>query len=177
MSLFKRLFKNDDDEDEEEDDNRQDKQEINILKDIDAQEREQTKLLQELVSQGKKLSSTKIAFKQGDIHMIGPVILNVGQKTSATLFGFDQNGQPMPATFVMPTVTWTLDIPAFDSSTPNASNGVDLVSLSAGVANLKADVTSAEGLALSDTETVTNNPVVVVPPVLSSVKIGFSVPV
>ena len=176
MSLFKRFFKNDDDEDEEEDDN-QDKQEINILKDIDKQEREETKLLQELVNQGKKLSSAKIAFKKGDTHMVGPVILNIGQKTSATLFGFDQNGQPMPATFVMPTVTWTLDIPTFDSSTPNASNGVDLVSLSAGVANLKADVTSAEGLALSDTETVTNNPIVVLPPVLSSVKIGFSVPV
>jgi hypothetical protein len=121
-----------------------------------------------------KLSKVKLSF--GGIMPLGPVTLNVGQSTTASLKGFDQNGQPMPADFVMPPVTYAVDNPAIASSTPNADNTDQVTGVSTGVANLTGSVTSAEGLALSDTETVTV-PVVPPPtPVLSSVKIDFSTP-
>ena len=104
----------------------------------------------------------------------GPVVLTAaGQVTTASLLGFDQNGNPMPANFVMPPVTFVIDSPSVATSTPNTDGVTDAVTAVAnGVANLKANVTSAEGLALSDTETVT----VAIPtavPVLSSVKLAF----
>jgi hypothetical protein len=83
----------------------------------------------------------------------------------------------MPAGFVPPNITFLIDNPALASSTPNADNQTDVVTyVSAGVANLTASCTSAEGLALTDTETVTCSPVVVPPPVLSSIKINFTAP-
>ncbi len=101
----------------------------------------------------------------------GPVTLTVGQKTKATVLGFDQNGAPFAGT--IPPITYTIDNSTLDSSTPDGANGDDIVSLGAGTANLTASLTTAEGVALQDTETITN---VAQAPVLSSVKIDFSTP-
>ncbi len=117
-----------------------------------------------------KLAFIKITF-QGDSMALGPVKLTVGQKTKATILGFDQTGAAW--TGAIPPATYSIDNSAVDSSTPDASNGDDIVSLADGVANLTASLTSAEGVALSDTETITNTAVV---PVLSSVKIDFTTP-
>jgi hypothetical protein len=134
-----------------------------------------TGILQALQPSAPKLSKIKIQF--GGIMPLGPVTLNVGQSTTASVQGFDQTGAPMPASFVMPPVTFAVDNPAIASSTPNADNATDgIIGVSAGVANLTASVTSAEGLALSDTETVTVSPVVAPPPVLSSIKVSFTAP-
>lgn len=117
----------------------------------------------------RRLSSIKIRFGG---RMQGPVTLSVGQHTKATVVGFDQFGAVFNGT--IPAVSYTLDNPALDSATDDGANGSDIVSLAAGVANLTASLTTAEGVALSDTETITNTEVV---QVLSSVKIDFSTPV
>lgn len=118
------------------------------------------------------LTTIKIQF--GGIMPLGPVTLNVGQSVTASVLGFDQNGNPMPSTFVMPPVSFTIDNSAIASSTPNADNATDQVTgVAPGVANLTANLTSAEGLALSDTETVTVPAVPPPTPVLSSIKISF----
>lgn len=106
----------------------------------------------------------------------GPVVLNAGQSTVATVLYFDQSGNPMPASFVPPSVTFTIDNSSIASSTPIDAQSSTVAYVAAGVANLTAAVTSAEGLSLTDTETVTCNPVVTPPPILSSVKISFSAP-
>jgi hypothetical protein len=128
-----------------------------------------------------RLSFVKIAFeKKGAVNMPpvqGPVVLNQGQATQATLLYFDQTGNPMPAGFVPPAVTYAIDNPAIASSAPESDGQTDDIAyVSAGVANLTATVQGPNG-PLSDTETVTCNPVVVPPPVLSSVKIAFTAPV
>ena len=95
----------------------------------------------------------------------GPVTLTVGDKTTAEVLGFDQNGAPMtlPAGTV---VTFTVDNPALAASTPNADELTDaIVALAPGVANLTATIGS-----LTDTEVVT---VLAAAPVLSSIKIAF----
>lgn len=118
---------------------------------------------------------TKIKIQFGGIMPLGPVSLNIGQGTTASVVGFDQNGQPF--TGPIPPVSFSIDNSAIASSTPNSDNATDQVTgVSAGVANLTANLTTAEGLALSDTETVT---VVAVPPptpVLSSIKVSFTPP-
>jgi len=119
----------------------------------------------------------KIAFTKGTTMAEGPVVLSSGQSTIASIDYFDQTGNPMPAGFVPPNVTYSIDNSALASSAPVGDNQTDLVTyVSAGVANLTGAVISAEGLALSDTETVTCSPVVLPPPVLASVKINFSAP-
>jgi hypothetical protein len=121
-----------------------------------------------------KLSFIKIAFAvNGGRRMEGPVTLTVGQKTTASLDGFDQNGAVW--TGPIPAPTWSIDNAAFDSIAPDVAipANEDLASLAAGVANLTASVTTAEGKALTDTEVVTNVAQVLV---LSSIKINFSTP-
>lgn len=100
--------------------------------------------------------------------MQGPVTLTVGQKTTATVLGFDQNGAPFPIDFTANPVTWTIDNTTFDSSTPQPDQSDVIASLAAGVANL-----SASCAGFSDSEVVTN---VAVAPKLSSIKIDFSTP-
>ena len=105
------------------------------------------------------------------------VTLASGQSVVASVLYFDQTGAAMPTGFVPPAVTFTIDNPAIATSTPNADGQTDVVAyVSAGVANLTASVTSAEGLALTDTEAVTCSPVVLPPPVLSSIKVDFAPP-
>lgn len=103
----------------------------------------------------------------------GPVVLNPGQSTVATVLYFDQSGNPMGAGFTPPTVTYAIDNASIASSTPEADGQSDDVAyVSAGVANLTATVQGPTG-PLTDTETVTCN---AAPQVLSSVKIAFSTP-
>lgn len=129
------------------------------------------------VEPSPQLTNIKLKFTTGGIMAEGPVVLSSGQSTVATVDYFDATGAPMPSTFVPPPVTFSIDNAAVASSTP----GTDLQSsviayVSAGAANLTASVTSAEGLALSDTETVTCSPIVLPPPVLTSVRLNFGTP-
>ena len=107
----------------------------------------------------------------------GPVTLNQGQTTTATVLYFDQNGAPMPSTFVPPAVTYSIDNAAIATSTPASDGQSDLITyVSGGVANLTATVLGPNGTNLTDTETVTCTPPVQGSPVLSSIKIAFSTP-
>ena len=104
---------------------------------------------------------------------VGPVSMIVGQTSKATVVGYDQNGNPMPATFQMPTPAWSIDNATLDSSTPQPDGSDTVVSLAAGLAHLTATVTSAAGSVLTDTEQITNTAPA---PVLSSVKVAFTPP-
>ena len=135
---------------------------------------EEIELLREIARELKpKLSFIKIAFRRNGIMAEGPVTLTVGQVTVASIDAFDQNGAPF--TGAVPAPVWSIDNPAFDSIAADASNAAneDVTSLSAGVANLTATVTTAAGAVLTDTEAVTN---VAQAPVLSSIKINFAAP-
>lgn len=120
-----------------------------------------------------RLSAIEINFTGADMPL-GPVTLKVGQKTKATVVGFDQFGQPF--TGPIPSPSYSIDNPALDSLADDGAGGSDVTSLAEGVANFTATVTSAEGLSLSDTETITNSPADVPVPVLSSVKVSFTDP-
>ena len=104
----------------------------------------------------------------------GPVTLTTaGQQVTASVLGFDQFGQPF--TGAMPAATLTSDdsaqaIVQFDPTTGLTT------AVANGVANITADLITAEGLALKDTEAVTVAIPVVPPPtpVLSSIKVAFA---
>lgn len=107
--------------------------------------------------------------------MPGPVTLNVGQKTTASVVVFDQNGNDMTAKFDFTTnpITWTLDNSTLDSESatgPDSTNSNVITSLAAGTANLTADVPGVANP--TDTEQVIN----VAPAVATSIKINFSTP-
>lgn len=102
-------------------------------------------------------------------------LTTAGQQATASILGFDQFGNPW--TGAIPPVSYSIDDSTIATSTPNADGVTDVVAAVAnGVANLDANLTTAEGLALSDTETVTVAIPVVPPPtpVLSSIKIAFA---
>lgn len=121
------------------------------------------------------LTSIKIQF-QGDpiMAVAGPVTLTtLGQQVTASVLGFDQFGAAF--TGLMPTATLTSDdttgaIVAFDPTTGMTT------AVANGVANITASLTTAEGLALTDTEAVTVAIPIVPPPtpVLSSIKVAFA---
>lgn len=113
-----------------------------------------------------KLSFIKIAFG-GDMP-VGPVTLTVGQKVTATVQGFDQNGAAFAIDFTANPVTWAVDQSALDSSTPQPDSSDVIASLSSGTANL-----SASCAGFMDTEQVIN---VAQAPQLSSIKISFGTP-
>jgi hypothetical protein len=152
---------------------RQEDEEVQILRKIEKEDDRIADDLDKVVGFLKpRLSFIKIAFTRSNIMAEGPVSLAVGQKTTASIDGFDQNGAPW--TGAIPPVTFTIDNPAFATSTPNSDNVTDVVAgVSAGIANLSASLTNAAGTVLTDTETVT---VVAAAPVLSSIKVNFSTP-
>lgn len=101
----------------------------------------------------------------------GPVTLTaVGQTVTASVLGFDQFGNPFTGTIPTPTFTAsdaTGAIATFDPATglvTAVANGVD---------SITASLTTAEGLALSDTEAVTVA-IPVVAPVLTTIKVAFA---
>lgn len=112
-----------------------------------------------------RLAFIKIAF--GGTMAQGPVKLTVGQKTTATVLGFDQNGAPFTIDFTANPVTWTDDNEAVASDAPTPPTDT-ITGVSAGVANITATCAG-----FNDTEQVTVSAVV---PVLSSIKIDFSTP-
>ena len=109
-----------------------------------------------------KLSYIKIAL--GGAMPVGPATLNVGDKKTATVLGFDQNGAPFAIDFNANPVTWTDDNEPVVQDSPTSSAD-PLTALAAGVANIGATCAG-----FSDTETVT---VLAQAPVLSSIKISI----
>lgn len=151
------------------------KKEVELLEEAVKLERQEVGILEKAYR--SRLSSIKVAFTEKNMGTTvtpvpGPVVMDVGDVVSASLIGFDQFGKPF--TGPMPAENFSIDNQSIASldTTDNEVTGV-----SAGVANVTGSLTTAEGLALSDTETVTVNPAVVVPPptpVLSSVKVAFT---
>lgn len=147
-----------------------------LLDEILEQQRETNRLLRRLVKDEEPsvvLTRIKIQF-QGAIMatpVAGPVTLTaVGQTVTASVLGFDQFGNPFTGTIPTPTFTasdTTGAIATFDPATglvTAVANGVD---------SITASLTTAEGLALSDTEAVTVA-IPVVAPVLTTIKVAFA---
>lgn len=112
----------------------------------------------------QKLSFIKIAL--GGEMPVGPATLSVGDKKTATVLGFDQNGAAFTGS--IPDVTWADDNePVVQDAPTTTSDG--LTAVAAGVANLTATVQGPNG-PLSDTESIT---VLAAAPVLSSIKISI----
>lgn len=104
----------------------------------------------------------------------GPITLTTaGQAVTASVLGFDQFGNPF--TGPIPTPTFSSDDTAGAIVTFDPTTGI-VTAVANGVANITASLTTAEGLALTDTEAVTVAIAVVPPPtpVLSSVKVAFA---
>lgn len=147
-----------------------------LLDEILEQQRETNRLLRRLVKDEEPsvvLTRIKIQF-QGAIMatpVAGPVTLTaVGQTVTASVLGFDQFGNPFTGTVPTPTFSasdTTGAIATFDPATglvTAVANGVD---------SITASLTTAEGLALSDTEAVTVA-IPVVAPVLTTIKVAFA---
>ena len=122
-----------------------------------------------------KLSEIRIMFSKGtNMATAGPVTLTTaGQQVTASVLGFDQFGQPFTGT--MPTATLSSDDTAGAIVTFDPATGLT-TAVANGVANITASLTTAEGLALTDTEAVTVAIPIVPPPtpVLSSIKVAFA---
>ncbi len=120
-----------------------------------------------------RLSEIKILFTKGpNMPTPGPITLAPGESAVASVVGFDQSGAPFTGT--LPPSTLSSDDTSGAIVTFDPSTGAT-VAVAAGVANISASLTTAEGVALSDTETVT---VTEAPPpvqVLSSIKVAFDV--
>lgn len=107
----------------------------------------------------------------------GPVILTTaGEVATASVLGFDQFGNPWTGTIPPVTFTSSDTAGAVITSVPGTDGLTDTVTAVAnGTASLTASLTTAEGLNLTDTETVT---VAIGPPagtpVLTSIKVAFA---
>ena len=142
---------------------RHEHQEIRLL-------REQVRLLREILAKlpstpQVKLSSIKVILSGGNTMPVGPLTISVGQKYVASVVGFDQNGAPF--TGPIPAASFAVADATVASIDPTAGTGAGLA---AGVTGVSASLTSAEGLALTDSETLTVTAVV---PVLSSIKVSL----
>ena len=109
-----------------------------------------------------KLSYIKLAI--GGKMPIGPQTLNVGDKKTLSVLGFDQFGQPFSIDFTQNPVTFTDDNEAVLQDTPGSTVTDPVTALSAGTANVTATCAG-----FGDTETYT----VIDPPRLSSIKISL----
>lgn len=131
-----------------------------IIKDLG----EQLKVLKSLDKRLQtKLSFIKIAI--GGVMPVGPATMQIGDKKTATVQGFDQNGAPMAIDFAANLVTWADDNEASVSDSPAADGSDPLTALAAGVMNLAATCAG-----LTDTETVT---VPAAAPVLTTIKVSI----
>jgi hypothetical protein len=146
-----------------------------ILRELHEIKHELHKLRHQIHQSIPHLASIKIDFQfKGAPYMAipGPITLvTVGQTVTASVVGYDQFGQVF--TGELPAVTFTSDDASGSIVTLDGSAITDVAN---GVANITATLTTAEGVALTDTESVTvANPVVVPPaPVLSSIKVAFA---
>ena len=122
------------------------------------------------------LASIKLVFSKGTNSMPtpGPITLTTaGQTATASVLGFNQFGNPFGG--VMPPATLSSDDTAQAIVTFDPTTGLT-TAVADGVANITANLTTAEGLALSDTEAVTVAIQITPPPpeVLSSIKVAFA---
>ena len=120
-----------------------------------------------------KLTSIQLSFKGASMATAGPVTLtSVGQTVTASVIGYDQLGNVFTGT--IPTPVFTSDDTAQAIVTFDPTTGLT-TAVANGVANITATLTTAEGLALTDTESVTVAIPVTPPPtpVLSSIKVAF----
>jgi hypothetical protein len=145
--------------------------EIRLLKEILDEMQEQTAILQKISKElAPQLQAIEIRFGGT---MQGPITLTpTAPSTKATVLGFDATGAPF--TGILPTVTYTPDVTTFDTFTSDGNNGDDIVGTADGVTNFAASLTTAEGLSLSDTTTITTSGFTVAAPVLSSIKLDFN---
>ena len=146
-----------------------DQKQTEILKDLQREVKKIEHKLEKKHHPKKKLKSIQLAL--GDPPMQGPLNITVGQSSVASVLGFDQNGQPFTGT--MPAASFSVDNPAFDSVDP--STGA-IVSLAEGTATISVSMTSAEGLALSDSSQIINAPSAPPAQVLTSIKLDFTQP-
>ena len=148
------------------------------LEEIIEQNRVVIRLLRKLVEEDEPpvLSEIRIQFSKGTDPMptAGPVTLTtLGQQVTASVLGFNQFGTPFSGT--MPPATLSSDDNAQAIVTFDPTTGLT-TAVANGIANITASLTTAEGLALTDTEAVTVAIPVVPPPteVLSSIKVAFA---
>lgn len=153
------------------------KKEIELLEESVKLEREQRDDLHAIRKDlDPRLASIKVAFTEKNMGTTavppvpGPVVMDIGDVVVASIIGFDQFGAP-----------WTGPIPTPTFSDDNeASSTLDetvdeITGVAAGVNNVTGSLTTLEGLALTDTETVTVRPAAPPPtPVLSSIKVAFT---
>jgi len=127
--------------------------------------------LHHLIHPKKRLSSIQIHFRKGRKPMPAPAVLTqVGQTVTATVLGFDQHGNPFTGT--IPTPTFSSDDSAGAIVSFDPSTGV-VTAVANGTANITANLQTAEGVSLTDTEAV----IVAIPvetPVLSTIKVDFN---
>jgi hypothetical protein len=140
--------------------------------------------LQEQHPHKPRLSELRIAFISpgGKMATPGPVTLTTaGQVKLAIVLGFDENGNLMPTGFKMPALSFSTDdkTGAVAKIVDNGDDTATVTAVANGTANLSVAGSSAEGLALSDSEGITvaiGTPPPPPPPptpVLSSIKIAF----
>src|SRR6266481_2772475 len=129
----------------------------------------ETQLLREIVAllhpPTTILSRIKVILSGGVTMPVGPLTIAVGKPFVASVVGFDQNGSPFGGP--IPAATFAVADATVASIDPTAGTGSGLAG---GVTGVSASLTSAEGLALTDTETLTVTAVV---PVLSSIKVSL----
>lgn len=103
--------------------------------------------------------------------VVGPITLTaVGQTATASVVGIDQFGNPFTGT--IPTPTFSASDTAGTIATFDPATGI-VTAVANGTDSITASLTTAEGLALTDTEVVTVA-IPVVAPVLTSIKVAFA---
>ena len=158
---------------------------------IEREEREAIELLEEFRRHGHtpRLSRIEVVFKtqtEGERAMApvpGPATLTAaGQVAIASVLGFDQNDNPMPASFQMPPVTFTIDDPAVATLVENDDGETaDVTAVANGIAEVKASVATVDAngnpVTLTDTEEVEVDFTAPPPPtpILTSIKVVFDV--
>jgi len=122
----------------------------------------------------KVLTSIKVIFKGVEPMppiIPGPVVLTqVGQQVVAEIVGYDQFG----ALWTGPQPDWSFENDNEAAATLDQLTGI-VTAVASGVANITGSVTTAEGLELTDTESVTVTIAEEVP-VLSTIKVVFVPP-
>jgi len=131
----------------------------------------------------KHLGAIAIAFQMPppegvNMATAGPLKLTtVGQQATATILYFDTDGNPMPSDFTPPAVAFSTDDTsgAVAKVVDNGDNTATVTDVANGTSTLSASATSAEGLAVSDSQSITVDNGTPPPPTskLGSIKIAF----
>lgn len=125
----------------------------------------------------RRLSMIYIVFQTEGENIMGLTLTTAGQTATATVQGFDQLGNAMPADFKLPVATFSVDdsTGAIVKAVDNGDGTATVTAVANGTANLSASLTTAEGLALSTSDSIVVDIATPPPtPVLSSIKIAFA---